>query len=230
MNQYGKVILAIVGFAVLIGGSFFLYNWLADGYNQGGLVEMQVTDEKGVIDSAAEETSEESAENNNTDMESANTEDAAMEEDTAKAEDAATEEAQMAMDFTVINEEGEEVTLSSMFGKPIVLNFWASWCPPCIGEMPEFQSVYAESGEDIKFVMVNMTDGSRETLETAKAFLEEQGYTFPVYYDTSQSAAYAYYVTSIPSTYFIDEEGRLIAGVKGAIDKDTLLQGISMIQ
>lgn len=135
----------------------------------------------------------------------------------------------MYLDFTVLDMDGNEVTLESKIGKPLVINFWASWCPPCKGEMPDFEEVYQEKGEDITFMMVNMTDGGRETVDTAKSFLSDSGYTFPVYFDTQQSAAGTYGISSIPTTIFIDAKGQIIAGSTGAIDKDTLRKGIDMI-
>ena len=77
--------------------------------------------------------------------------------------------------------------------------------------------------------MVNMTDGSWETVETAKAFLADSGYSFPVFYDVNYDAAITYGVSSIPTTYFIDAEGNLVAYGRGAMSAETLQQGISMI-
>lgn len=68
-----------------------------------------------------------------------------------------------APDFTVVDAKGDSVNLSDLLGKPIVLNFWASWCPPCKSEMPDFNEVYKEVGEDITFMMVDLVDGQRET-------------------------------------------------------------------
>lgn len=135
-----------------------------------------------------------------------------------------------APDFTVYDLDGNPVSLSDFFGKPIVLNFWASWCGPCKMELPDFQEVYDEMGSDVQFLIVNMTDGSRETVETASAYLADQGYTFPAYYDTQLSAAMAYGVSAIPCTYFIDAQGCAMARSTGAIDAQTLLKGISLIQ
>ena len=134
---------------------------------------------------------------------------------------------QQAPDFTVTDYDGEEVMLSDYFGKPIVVNFWASWCPPCKAEMPDFEEAYKTHSE-VQFLMVNMT-GGRETLESAKEHVESQGYTFTVLFDTEYSAAYAYYVNSLPATYFIDAEGNLIAYATGMLDAETLEKGIAMI-
>jgi thiol-disulfide isomerase/thioredoxin len=135
----------------------------------------------------------------------------------------------MAPDFTVYDLEGNEVRLSDYFGKPIVLNFWASWCGPCKMEMPDFQEKYLALGTEINFLMINMTDGTRETVESASSFIAKQGYTFPVFYDTSSEAAYVYGAYSLPTTYFINAQGHAIAQAVGAIDADTLQQGIDMI-
>ena len=134
-----------------------------------------------------------------------------------------------APDFTVYDGSGNKVNLSDYVGKPIGLNFWASWCGPCQSEMPDFHEKYLELGNEIHFLMVNMT-GGRETLSSAKAFVSEKGYTFPVFYDTDSDAAMTYSVYSLPTTYFIDAEGHLIAQATGAVSADTLRRGIEMIK
>ena len=133
-----------------------------------------------------------------------------------------------APDFTVYDIDGNEVHLSDYVGKPIVLNFWASWCGPCQMEMPDFHEKYLELGDAVHFLMINMTTG-RETLESASSFVEEKGYSFPVFYDTESNAAFAYGAYSLPTTYFIDEGGFAIAQATGAINAATLQRGIDMI-
>ncbi|MBQ8004394.1 MAG: TlpA family protein disulfide reductase [Oscillospiraceae bacterium] len=139
-----------------------------------------------------------------------------------------TQEDFRAPDFEVVDGNGNKVSLSSFFGKPVVLNFWASWCPPCKAEMPDFEEAYKEFGSSVNFVMINST-GGRETLDTAKAFLKDTGYTFPVYFDTQYSAAMAYGVNSLPMTFFIDKDGNLVTYANSMIDAVTLRRGIDMI-
>lgn len=132
-------------------------------------------------------------------------------------------------DFTVLDKADNEVRLSDFIGKPVILNFWASWCGPCKSEMPEFETAYQEYGEEIQFMMVNLTDGSRETVESASEYIDGQGYTFPVFFDTEADAAITYGATSIPVTYFVNAEGRLAAYGRGMLSAETLQTGIDMI-
>ena len=138
-------------------------------------------------------------------------------------------QASLAPDFTVYDLDGNPHKLSDFRGKPVVLNFWASWCGPCKSEMPDFDQAYAQYGEDIHFLMVNLTDGYQETVESASSFIGEMGYTFPVYYDRDMDGTAAYGVSSVPVTYFIDAQGYLVAYGRGALTASALNEGIGMI-
>ncbi len=132
-------------------------------------------------------------------------------------------------DFYVLDEDGKAVNLSDFFGKPIIVNFWATWCGPCKAELPDFDAMYKIYGDRIHFLMVDMTDGERETVAGAKLFVDAEGYSFPVYFDVNASAANAYGVSAIPTTYFINEKGELVTYAMGMLDLETLQKGIGML-
>ena len=116
--------------------------------------------------------------------------------------------------------------LSDYLGKPIVLNFWASWCGPCKSEMPAFQAAYEAMGDQIQFVMVNVG----ETTDEAKAFLATTQYTFPVLFDANGEAAYAYQISAIPATFLIGADGTLVDYHVGAMSQNTLLTAIEKLR
>ena len=207
MKKNKTFILLAVLLVILIGGAGFFYNKLISAYKTDTLTETS--------QAAENETESEETEDSQTSS-----------EETDSGENAA----ETAPDFTMTNASGEEVKLSDFFDKPVVLNFWASWCGPCKSEMPHFEDAYQKYGEDINFVIVNLTDGARETVENASDFIEEQGYTFPLYFDTNTEGAMTYGTYSIPVTYFIGADGVPVAQANGALDAATLQKGLDMIQ
>lgn len=207
MKKNKTFILLAVLLVILIGGAGFFYNKLRSAYKTDTLTETS--------QAAENETDSEETEDSQTSS-----------EETDSGENAA----ETAPDFTMTDASGEEVKLSDFFDKPVVLNFWASWCGPCKSEMPHFEDAYQKYGEDINFVIVNLTDGARETVENASDFIEEQGYTFPLYFDTNTEGAMTYGTYSIPVTYFIGADGVPVAQANGALDAATLQKGLDMIQ
>jgi len=150
--------------------------------------------------------------------------------ETAPQEEQIPDPSKKAPDFTMADKAGNTVSLSDLEGKPVVLNFWASWCPPCKAEMPDFDKVYLELGDEVVFVMLNLADGQRETAESGLRFVSDEGFSFPVYFDTHGEGALAYSVRSIPTTVFIDRDGQVAATQMGAIDENTLRKGIELIR
>ena len=108
--------------------------------------------------------------------------------------------------FTLESNTGESISLSDYAGKKVVLNFWASWCPPCRVEMGEFQKLHndLEESEEAVLLMLNQTDGIRETKEIADAFLKQYGYNFITLYDKGQVGLGIFGIPSIPITVVID--------------------------
>ena len=134
-----------------------------------------------------------------------------------------------APDFRVQDLQGNEVRLSDFIGKPVVLNFWTSWCSSCREGMPAFDTVYADMNQDVAFMMVSIVDDARETVESATTYIEESGYSFPVYLDTTREAAAAYGILSIPTTFLIGSDGYIVFRAVGVLEEDDLRAGIDFI-
>ncbi len=228
MKNKALIIISVLAFILLIAGVYFLYSYLSDNYALDPLTMSgsQSDKETETEDQIEQTTDTQSAEPEETEVEST-FEESSSEENTS--EESNSEELQRVPDFTVTDADGNEVALYDFIGKPIVLNFWASWCGPCKSEMPDFDETYAEYKDEIQFLMINLTDGSKETKEKAMDFISDKGYSFPVYYDTESDAAITYGVYAIPTTFFIDKDGYAVAYAQSALDKETLLRGISMI-
>lgn len=133
------------------------------------------------------------------------------------------EEKVTAPDFTVYDENMNPVKLSDYKGTPVVLNFWATWCGYCKAEMPAFQAATEKYSEDeVKILMINMTDGRSETKESAIEYMKSNNYTMKLLLDIDQEVASGYRVSGIPRTIFIDKDGYVKQDVVGKIDEDAL--------
>ena len=109
-----------------------------------------------------------------------------------------------APDFQLPNLEGQSISLSDFRGKPVLLNFWATWCPPCRFEMPFIQLIFGESS-DTGLVVLAIDIG--EAPDKVKDYLQSGNYSFPVLLDTNQAVALDYNVRAIPTTFLIDKDG-----------------------
>lgn len=123
-------------------------------------------------------------------------------------------------DFTAALADGGTFTLSDHEGTVILLNFWATWCGPCVGEMPAFQRLQETYGEDLVLVAVN----AGEDEETVLSFLEETGYTFPVVLDPENAVSALYPSDGIPYTAIIGADGKVASIQLGAGDADMMYE------
>lgn len=108
--------------------------------------------------------------------------------------------------------DGLRYSFTETQGKVVLLNFWATWCPPCIAEMPSMQELYNDYGDQIVFIFV-----SQEPKEKIQGFLEKHNYTFPVYQAISAPPT-AFSHKSIPQTYLVDKAGNIVIDKNGAAD------------
>ncbi|KIL53163.1 peroxiredoxin family protein [Jeotgalibacillus campisalis] len=133
------------------------------------------------------------------------------------------EEGQKAPDFDTVTVEGENISLDDYQGKKVILNFWTTWCPPCIEEMPHMQKYYEENAEDqnVEILAVNLTtrdNGNRRV----ESFVKDYGLTFPVLLDESGQLGETYYAFTIPTTYLLDEEGIVTKKLMGPMDQEMM--------
>ena len=110
----------------------------------------------------------------------------------------------LALDFELQDLDGQTISLSGLRGSPVMLNFWATWCPPCRAEMPYLQQIYDEwSAEGLVMLAINL----RESPSLVEGFMQSNGLSFPVLLDSTGSVGAKYNVSGIPTTFFIDRDG-----------------------
>ena len=134
-----------------------------------------------------------------------------------------------APDFRLPTLTGETLALSDLKGKKVILNLWATWCPPCREEMPDMQKIYEEMGRDeVEIIAVNLTQSERNKADV-KAFVEEYGLTFPVLLDEKSEVAQAYFAITIPTSYIIDSEGIIQKKKIGPMTYDWMKEALQNI-
>lgn len=136
-------------------------------------------------------------------------------------------EATLAPDFTVYDMEGNPVHLSDFVGKPVVIDFWATWCGYCMDSLPHYEKIWQEYGDEIVFLMIN-ADGEGYEEEVAELMAEE-GYTFPVYFDSDFSAVNAYSAYSLPAAGFVNADGTWNHGQIGYMEEEQLREHIERL-
>jgi thiol-disulfide isomerase/thioredoxin len=130
-----------------------------------------------------------------------------------------------APNFTLNTLDGKKVELYENGGKPTIINFWASWCPPCKKEMPLFEEAYKEYKDQVNFLMLNATAFDKE--EQMQTYLKEGGFTFPVLLDPYQEqyvtvSQTIYSVLAFPTTFVIDEKGKIVYKHQGEMSSAVL--------
>lgn len=131
-----------------------------------------------------------------------------------------------APDFGLLTLEGKMLRLSDLRGKAVLINFWATWCPPCRAEMPELQAAYDEY-RDRGFVVLGVN--LQEDKGTITEFMDRMGLTFPVVMDTTGNVGNAYRVRDLPTSFFVDREGVIRDRNIGAMNKSTIVAKLQKI-
>lgn len=130
-----------------------------------------------------------------------------------------------APDFELKTLDGKSVKLSDLQGKKVILNFWATWCPPCKAEMPEMQKYHEEIGDDVVILAVNIDPQLK-----VQEFIDEMGITFTIPLDSEDVVNTTYQVISIPTTFFIDSKGIIRQKHIGAMTFDLMKTNISNME
>ncbi|MBP2078736.1 peroxiredoxin family protein [Oceanobacillus polygoni] len=136
------------------------------------------------------------------------------------AENIGTEVGQKAPDFKLMTNEGETVQLSDFKGKRVLLNFWATWCPPCREEMPDMERFYKD--KDAVVLAVNITNMEMNR-KTVAEFIATYGLTFPVLMDEEGQVSSLYKISPIPTTYLIDSNGVIRQRVYGPLNYEQMI-------
>lgn len=131
----------------------------------------------------------------------------------------------MAPDFALVLEDGRHTSLRALYGQPVVLNFWATWCGPCRKEMPELMRVAAATPD-----LVMLTVNVEEALEAVLPFAEEYAMHTPVVLDSEGAVQDLYGVRGLPTSFFIDKEGRVAAVYPGSISASALAERVAAIR
>ncbi len=154
---------------------------------------------------------------NDSTKDSAQTSDNEVKNNTSDSE---TEEKVLATDFEVTLVGGDTVKLSDYLGQKVLVNFWATWCGPCVQEMPAFQRLSEDYPDDVVILAVNCGDSAKDVED----FVQENGYTFNIAIDESLAVSSLYPTSSIPLTLIVDEEGYITYASYGAADADTMYE------
>lgn len=140
------------------------------------------------------------------------------------------QEGNKAPDFQLQTVNGELMKLSDLEGKKVILNFWATFCPPCKAEMPDMQKFYLEQQDhQVEIVAVNLTMGEMNPNDV-EAFVNDYGLTFPVLLDLNGDIGQMYQTVTIPTSYLIDSQGIIRKKIVGPMDKEMMNELIESVE
>lgn len=132
------------------------------------------------------------------------------------------EKGNLAPDFELQSVDGKTAKLSSFRGKKVIVNFWASWCPPCRLEIPEIEKYYTQNkNKGIEILGVNLTTAEKSQAAVT-SFMKADGMTFPVLLDKTGDVAHLYDVSSIPASFILDSRGIIQEEVVGPMTYDSI--------
>lgn len=130
-------------------------------------------------------------------------------------------------DFELTTLNGETLKLSDLQGKKVILNFWATWCPPCKAEMPHMQNYYRNSAENdnVEIVAVNLTTGENKGVKAVQEFVDAYELTFPIPLDELGDVGDSYQAFQIPTTYMLNTDGTIAHKIIGPMD-ESMMEGL----
>lgn len=134
----------------------------------------------------------------------------------------AKKEGPMALDFSLQMTDGTKFTLLQNLDKPILVNYWATWCPPCVREFPDLEEMYKNYKDRMHFVAIN----SAETKDVIEAFMTKNNFTIPIAMDSDNAVGMMYGIASIPTTFIVDTEGRIVFAQLGMMTKKQMQNAI----
>jgi len=231
----GGVILIIMGIMTFTGwmnGISGYLNAFSNGQQNNSSSQNEVSVQEEADTADAEDTG-----NNVTTVEDTGN-DVTTAAETAKDSTDEESDAIPAFDFTLMDQNGNEHTLSDYKGKVVFINFWATWCPPCKKELPDIEELYKEynlNQDEVVFLGItnpasaaypNNTDSEKDEII---AFIEENEYTFPTLFDETGEVLKNYNISAFPTTFMIDKEGNVVGYVPGMMTKDIMVNIIEQV-
>lgn len=206
--------------AVIITVIVAMFGWAIYDYisksNSNEAVQPEVEENEGVFSAGNDDANTNGEEEPNSDNENVN----ANEGNENKIK-IGLERGMMAPDFELKTINGETTRLSDYRGERVLLNFWATWCPPCRAEMPDMQDFHEDT--DIVILAVNLTETRNETVEKVDTFLDEYGITFPVLLDETSEVSFLYQIQPIPTNFLINRDGTIHNVAYGALNYDLMV-------